>query len=70
MRVPRVRTAFRTLSIRTSDRLDCAANAKICIFATSGGIHAHTEPGELEKAWLRYVAATHKCSAGTEISSL
>ena len=45
--VPRVGTAFRTLSLRTFDRLNCAANAKInlrctilCIFATSGGIHA------------------------------
>ena len=27
--VPRVRTAFHTLSLRTTDRLDCAANAKI-----------------------------------------
>ena len=27
--VPRVRTVFHTLSLRTSDRLDCAANAKI-----------------------------------------
>ena len=26
------------------------------------------EPGE--KAWLRHVAATHKCSAGTKTSSL
>ena len=41
--VPRVRTAL----LRTFDRLDCAANAKInlrCIdvlyiFATSGGVH-------------------------------
>ena len=34
--VPRVRTAFRTLALRTYDRLDCAANAKRYIFATSG----------------------------------
>ena len=27
--VPRVGTAFRTLSLRTFDRLDCVANAKI-----------------------------------------
>ena len=52
--VPRVQTAFCTLSLRTFDRLDCAANAKInlrcyllyisirCIFATSGGVHALT----------------------------
>ena len=45
--VPRVRTA---LSLRTFDRLDCAANANLikmyidilCIFATSGGVHALT----------------------------
>ena len=37
--------AFRALSVHTSDRLDCAANAKInlkCIFAASGGVHALT----------------------------
>ena len=42
------------------------------IFATSGGVRAltsvFTKPGE--KAWPRYVAATHKCSAATETSSL
>ena len=44
------RTAFRTLSLRTFDRLDCVVNEKInlkmyidivCIF-TSGGVHAMT----------------------------
>ena len=45
--VPRVRTAFRTLSLRIFDRLDCAANAKmyigiLCILATSGGVLALT----------------------------
>ena len=46
--VTRVRTAFRTLLLRTFDRLDCAANAKIgiigilCILAASGGVHALT----------------------------
>ena len=38
-KVSRLRTA---LSLRTFDRLDCAANAKdvLYIFATSGGVHA------------------------------
>ena len=54
--VPRMQTEFRTLSLRTFDRLGCAANAKIkliyiyiyiyidilCIFASSGGVHALT----------------------------
>ena len=44
--VPRMRTAFRTLSLRTFDRLDCAKITLyidiLCIFATSGGVHALT----------------------------
>ena len=47
--VPRVRTAFYTLSLRTFDSLDCAANAKINLRYSlyniryySGGVHALT----------------------------
>ena len=47
--VPRVRTAFHTLSLRTFDRLDCAANVKINLRYSlyniryySGGVHALT----------------------------
>ena len=75
--VPRVGTAFRTLSLRTFDRLDCTANAKINLkyslyirveFKSCSDLTTFTEPDE--KARLRYIAATHKCSAGTETSSL
>ena len=60
--VPRVGTAFRTLSLRTFDRLDCVANVKInlrhslYIAWSSCSDLTNSAPGE--KAWLRYVAAT------------
>ena len=44
----------------------------LCIFATSGGVHALTQKPR-EKAWLRYVAATLASFLGpvpTETSSL
>ena len=50
--VPRVQTVFRTLSLRTFDTLGARLRCKckdqfkildiLCIFATSGGVHALT----------------------------
>ena len=69
VRARRVGTAFRTLSLRTFDRLDCAANAKInlrhslyiawssCSDLTNT-VHSRIEPGE--KAWL---SAIRSCDA-------
>ena len=47
--VPRVRTAFCTLSLRTFDRLDCAANAR-CRGGSKGG---PTGPGPPPPHWRR-----------------
>ena len=78
----RARRTSRACSLRTFDRLDCAANAKInlrCIYIFS--VHsltvvvhaltcsAFTEPRDQGRGSAT-IAATLKCGAGTETSSL
>ena len=79
MRARRVLTAFRALSLRTFDRLDCVANAKINLrhslyIARSSCSDLTNTVRSRSQARSRgsamYIAATHKCSAGIETSSL